>query len=105
MTMLNDDLFAETSFGKVALRKLAPVSENFRLYAAGWLGSKPEEFSIMKVTGAEFRIARSGKNAGKFSILVKGTIRNAFVTAEEMNAIEEAAPERHTPLDTSVRNV
>jgi hypothetical protein len=41
------DTFAEQSFGKVALRMLGAVPENFRLYEAGWLGKRPEDFRVM----------------------------------------------------------
>jgi hypothetical protein len=32
------DLFAELTFGKIALQKIAPVNSNFRLYLAGFTG-------------------------------------------------------------------
>lgn len=83
---MQKDIFAEQSYGKIALQKLGPVPENFRLFEAGWLGKRPEEFHVMKVAGAEFRMAKSGPNKGKLSILVKGTQRSAFVTKEEMQA-------------------
>jgi hypothetical protein len=83
---MGKDIFAEQSYGKAALKKLAPIPENFRLYKAGWLGTKPEEWSVMEVTGAVFEIAKRGPNKGKRCILVKGTKRTAFVTREEMRA-------------------
>ncbi|MDD5056505.1 MAG: hypothetical protein PHQ60_01930 [Sideroxydans sp.] len=83
---MEKDVFAETDYGKVALKKLSPVPENFRLYAAGWLGAQPKDWTVMKVTGAEFRAALSGKNKGKLSILIPGTVRHALVTAEEMKS-------------------
>lgn len=46
----------------------------------------PENMDVMKVTGAEFRIAKTGKYAGKLSIIVKGTDRTAYVTKEEIRA-------------------
>lgn len=84
------DIMAEQSFGKIALKKLAPVGENFRLYCAGWIGNKPSEFAVMSVEGAEFRVAKSGPNKGKLSVMVKGTKRTAYVTIEEMQAFEAA---------------
>lgn len=83
---MGHDVFAEQSFGKVALQKMAPVPENFRLYCAGWLGDKPESWDVMEVTGAEFRIAKRGPNKGKLSILVPGTKRTVYVTRAEMKA-------------------
>lgn len=81
---MEHDIFAKVSYGKLALKKLAPVGENFRLYSAGWIGEKLEEMTVMQVTGADFRRALSGKNKGKLSILIKGTERTAYVTADEM---------------------
>lgn len=77
------DAFKDTSFGKAALRKIGTVSENFRLYEAGYMEEKPADFSVMKVTGAEFRAAKKGPNKGKLSILVEGTRKTVYVTKEE----------------------
>lgn len=84
---LENDVFAEQSYGKLALKKLAPTPEKFRLFKAEWLGDKPGDRQVMKVTGAEFRLAKSGPNKGTLCILVKGTTRSAFVTSEEMRAV------------------
>lgn len=86
MTDMSKDVFAACSYGKVALEKLAPVPENFRLFSAGWLGEKPENWKTMKVTGAEFREAKSGPSKGQLAIMVKGTQRSTYVTKEEMAA-------------------
>lgn len=88
---MTEDIFAEQSFGKAALKKLDPVAENFRLYEAEWLGDKPSEWDVMKVTGAEFRTAMSGKNKGKLSIRIKGTERTAYVTKAEMQKYKAAS--------------
>lgn len=85
---MTHDIFADQVFGKIALRKLSPVPENFRLYMAGWLGDKPSKTGVMEVAGAQFRVAKSGKNKGKLSIMIPGTKRTAYVTADEMH-IEE----------------
>ena len=90
MTDMSKDIFADCSYGKVALNKLAPVPEKFRLFSAGWLGERPADWKTMKVTGAEFREAKSGPQKGKLVIMVKGTQRSAYVTREEMN-MQEAA--------------
>ena len=84
---MGHDLFAEQPFGKAALKKIAPVPDNFRLYAAGWLGKRPEDFKEMEVTGAEFRVAKSGSSKGKLSILVPCTKRTVRVTRLEMQAV------------------
>lgn len=86
MTDMSKDIFAAYSYGQVALGKLAPVPENFRLFEAGWLGKRPEDWKTMKVTGAEFRVAKSGPSKGQLAIMVKGTQRSAYVTKEEMAA-------------------
>lgn len=85
---MEKDVFADQSYGKAALKKMAPVPANFRLYAAGWLGKKPEDFDVMEVTGAEFRVAKSGPNKGKLSVLVPGTKRTVYVTKAEMDSAE-----------------
>jgi hypothetical protein len=90
MPDMTRDVFAEQPYGKLALTKLAPVSENFRLYQAGWLGDKPEEWTVMEVKGAEFREAKSGPNKGKLSILVPDTDRRVFLTRDEIRAASTA---------------
>lgn len=88
---MNELVFENCNYGQVALKKLAPVPDNFRLYSAGWLGEKHTDWDVMKVTGAEFRLAKSGPDKGKLAIRVKGTRRSAFVTRAEMNAFEARA--------------
>lgn len=80
------DAFAKQPYGKVALRKLAPVPENFRLYSVGQLGIRPDEFSVIQVTGAQFRTAKRGPNKGRLTIMVPGTQRTTYVTEAEINA-------------------
>ncbi|WP_373031645.1 hypothetical protein [Sulfurovum sp.] len=79
------DFFAEYDYGKIALQKLSPTPENFRLFEAGWLGDKPQDWNTMKVTGAEFRRAKTGRRKGTLCIMVPGTKRTAYVTREEMS--------------------
>lgn len=85
---MQKDMMAEMSYGKAALHKLATTTANFRLYEAEWLGDKPSEWTVMKVTGAEFREAKTGANKGKLSVMVKGSKRTAYVTKEEMAAFD-----------------
>lgn len=85
---MRKDLMAEQNYGKAALQKMAPTPENFRLYEAEWLGDRPKSWTVMKVTGAEFRAAKTGPNKGKLSVMVDGSKRTAFVTAEEMRAFD-----------------
>ena len=83
-----EDLFKETTFGQLALAKIKPASPNFRLYSAGWLGDGNQR-DVMDVTGAEFREAKRGPRKGDLCIQVPGTVRTAYVTAEEMQALEQ----------------
>ena len=86
--MDNLDLMDATSYGKAARQKLAPVSDNFRIYQAGWLGNKPSDWTVMEVIGMDFREAKSGPNKGKLVVPVKGTKRTAYVTVDEMRQFE-----------------
>lgn len=91
MTDMTKDIFATCSYGQIALRKLAPVPEGFRLFSAGWCETKSDDWQTMKVTGAEFREAKAGPNKGQLSIKVPGTERSAYVTKEEMAAQDAAS--------------
>lgn len=86
-----EDLFADTTFGKLALQKLAPIAPTFILYSAGWLGDGNQR-DVMDVTGAEFREAKRGPRKGELCILVPGTQRTAYVTAAEMQAFDAGRP-------------
>jgi len=80
------DIFAQESYGKIAIEKLnavSPLPKNFRLYECGWLGNTRQ---VMRVTGAEFRPAKSGPNTGKLAVMIPKTKQTAYVTAEEMNS-------------------
>lgn len=88
---MNTDVFADTVYGKIALKKLAPNEPHFRLFEAGWLGDgKPGKREVMEVKGADFREAVRGPNKGQLSIMVPQTTRSVFVTAREMNEFEAA---------------
>ena len=81
------DLFADTSYGKVALQKIAPTNPDFRLYCAGWMGEANDR-QVMKVMGAVFRPAQRGRFKGQLHIKVTNTERTAYVTSEELLAAE-----------------
>jgi len=83
---VDEKLFEQYPYGKAALKKMGAVPDNFRLYEAGFLEERPEEFDTMKVLGAEFRLAKSGPNKGKLAVMVSGTIRTAYVTKAEIQA-------------------
>ncbi len=81
---MTEKIFEATEFGQAALQKLDHVSNNFRLYSAGWVETKSEKYNTMKVTGAEFRVAKSGKNKGKMTVIVAGSKRTVYVTKAEI---------------------
>jgi hypothetical protein len=89
------DLFAEFTFGKIALQKIAPVSSDFRLNLFGFVGDKSSP-EMIKVSGAIFREPLRGPNKGMLSIRVPNTSRTVYVTAAEIAAFETsaAAPSR-----------
>lgn len=73
--------FEQTDYGKIALDKMAPVPENFRLHKVGHSRAPHES---MEVTGAEFRHAKSGVNKGKLCIIIAGTKKTTYVTSKEI---------------------
>jgi hypothetical protein len=79
------DIFAETDYGKIALKKINPTDPNFRLYEAGWLG-KHGKSDVMEVKGAVFRVAKTGPYKGKLGVKVQGTEEVAYVTADELKS-------------------
>lgn len=88
MSDMDQDLFGDANFAKLAMKQFAPVDENFRIFEAGWLGDKPP-FKVMEVKGATFRRATRGPRKGVLCVMVKGTVRTAYVTAAEMEAFEK----------------
>lgn len=88
---MDDDVFADQTFGKIALQKLkkiGPLHPSFRLYEAGWLEQHPP-FETMKVTGSRFRVALRGPREGQLCMKVPATDRTVYVTAAEMKAFEK----------------
>jgi hypothetical protein len=93
---VNDDLFADYTYGKIALEKMKPTDPNFRLYEAGWLGPGNQR-EVMEVKGAVFRTALRGPRKGELCILIKGTEQVAYVTSGEMDAYDKLHPEESNP--------
>lgn len=81
---MQEKVFEQQPYGKAALNKLKPESENFRLYSCSWEGDEPHR--VMKIRGAEFRPAKRGPYKGKLSIMVKDTTRTVYVTQAEIDA-------------------
>jgi hypothetical protein len=88
MSDMEKDVFADTAYGKLALKKMQPVPANFRLFEAGWLGEQPKDWEVMEVKGAEFRRAKSGPRKGRLAIKIRGTERTVYVTKDQIK--EEA---------------
>lgn len=88
---MRNDLFAEYSYGKVALQKIGATDPSFKLFFAGWLGDGKKR-EVMRVKGAIFREAKSGPNKGQLCIKVPDTERSALVTSHEMGEYEAANP-------------
>jgi hypothetical protein len=82
------DILKDSVFGKIALNKMGSVPEGFRLYEAGWLEDDLIVLPVIKVSGAEFRLAKTGINKGKMTVMVPGTKVSVYVTAEELRAEE-----------------
>ena len=82
-----DDVFADTSYGKAALKKLAPVPENFQLYFAGIAGDIKTS-DTMEVRGCVFRKAAAGPRKGELCIMVPGTVQTVFVSNADMKEFE-----------------
>lgn len=93
MADMTKKIFEGLPFGKAALKKMGDVPENFRLYFAEMKGKYPD-YHGMQIEGAEFRQAKTGKNKGKLSILIKGTKRSTYVTAAEIRAEDDQAKQK-----------
>ncbi|MFA6094346.1 MAG: hypothetical protein WC757_00430 [Candidatus Paceibacterota bacterium] len=83
MADMGNDLFAGTPYGKAALNKLTNKPENFRFYEAEIISAND---GIIKMTGAQFRVAKHGANRGLLSVLLKDTIHVIYVTRHEIEA-------------------
>jgi len=75
---LDEFNFNDTAYGIVALKKIGDVSDNFYLYSAESVSGG------IRVMGAEFREAKTGKNKGKKTIMIKETIKDMFVSNSEL---------------------
>lgn len=84
---MKQDLFADTTYGKIALMKIAATNPNFRLFSAGWMGDGRSR-EVMSVTGASFRESTRGKTKGQLTIKIPHTSQTVFVTAKEMIEFE-----------------
>ena len=82
MNDMSEKVFEQQAFGKAALQKIGGIAENFRLYDAGWLGNGSRD--TMRVTGAEFRVAKAGPNKGRMTVIVPNTKQTVYVTKAEM---------------------
>ena len=81
------DIYAEYSFGKIALKKFKSEDSNFRLFCAG-IVEKGLRKGSMSVSGAVFRRAKSGAKKGLLCKIIPGTTRTVHVTIEEIREYE-----------------
>lgn len=87
---MDQKIYENFVFGKLAMKMLGPVPENFRLFEAGMHPQPPEEWASMKVTGAEFKAAKSGPNKGKLVEIIAGTERTVYVPRADIQACNES---------------
>lgn len=86
MTDMREPLFENEPYGKAALAELLqPADPNFRFYCAAHVGKR----GVMRLDGAIFREAKSGKNKGKLCIKVEDTEQTVYVTREEIDKFRE----------------
>lgn len=85
MTMQNDRM-RDYPPSLAATKKIGGVPDGFEFFAFEWLGDRPEEWTVMKCSGAVFREAKSGPRKGKRCIKIPGSERTVFVTEEQINA-------------------
>lgn len=76
MVNMENDLFLEYPFGRVAIRKMKPTHPNFRLFQAEW-----DDKSSMIVRGAVF----DEDVDGSLCIINKDTIVKVVVSIDEIN--------------------
>lgn len=81
---LTNHFFENTDIGKVALNKFGVVKENFRIYEVGHMIEHGAVSQLIKVTGAEFRKAKSGPNKGKLCIEIPKTKITTYILPEEI---------------------
>lgn len=77
---MDNDVWGDALFSKIALQKMGEVPENFRIYQAGWLGDFPNCHG-MEVKGAEFkRLKRTPSRGTK----ITGTTRTVYISKQEL---------------------
>lgn len=81
MSMIMDEnIWGDALFAKIALERMGDVPEDFRIYGAGWLGEFPNMHG-MEVKGAEFkRLKRDPSRGNK----VSGTTRTVYISKKDL---------------------
>lgn len=69
-----------------ATKKLGSLPDGFSFFMFEWLGDRPEEWTVMKVTGAVFREAKSGPRKGQRVIRVPESERTVYVMDSDIEA-------------------
>lgn len=77
---MDDDVWGDALFAKLAMQKMGNVPENFRVYEAGWLGDWPNVHG-MEVKGAEFKRLKRYPSRGK---KIPGTTRTVYISKAEL---------------------
>ena len=75
MSYMAKDMFAREAFGKVALKQMGDVGDDFMLLRAKWFD---ENKDVMEVSGAEL-----SPNKGT---MIPGTEKTVYITASEIEA-------------------
>lgn len=92
MSDMETDLFADTTYGKIALEKIeaqSTISSDFRIYMAEWLNDNTGQQGCMRLFGAEFERPNRGINKGKLTKMIPFSKQVVYVTAKEMRDYEE----------------
>ncbi len=83
MSDMTEDIFADTTYGKLALQKMKITHPDFRIYSAGWMG-RNNDSDVMEITGAVFRKSKVG-NSEKLCIIVPFSQVTVYVTSKEIS--------------------
>jgi hypothetical protein len=76
---MDNNLFEHEPYGRLALKKMGAVPDNFRLYQVGWINEGVPR-PALQVVGAEF------ESRGGGHYLIPGSKRVAYITPLELLA-------------------
>ncbi|KGG87416.1 hypothetical protein P245_20350 [Comamonas thiooxydans] len=87
---MDQKIYEQFVFGKLALKQLGTVKPNFRLYEARMLPLHATDWTEMVVTGAEFAETQPGPSKRKHFELIPGTERTVRVSRSDIEANNES---------------